>query len=423
MKNRMRIALIFCALNARTFVWSSHATAAPVVKPGAASAVLNGTYVENGYNPRHHIEGSVSQRYVVSGSSIRGVYSFKYNGKPTTLVIEGELHRSSVDLYPDLGERGRFVIGPNSPNRSFHANVFWINGKKRVKLVSKDNLDGLIGYIAINEDGSARLAGRAFGLHDNTGLNIFKRFGKFDIDAGGANFYGKRVSKSAPKPPKKPVLSPQLQYVLDKILHMSDEAYFEEPDTKKVADKIVALIDEGPVAVTSSSPVLTKAAERRDSILKNTPAQFVIADNPQADEKAPPVEWPWASTVDLHQTGIKTACDALGVDPDLVRSIMYIETTHGWYDGPLNAAGINASILPMNVNVSYWSGLGISRKYLQLADVNIFVGAYILRGLVARVPSREIPKIATLYNSMAYDDVKDYGSRVNQIYGKKPWVR
>ncbi len=31
-----------------------------------------------------------------------------------------------------------------------------------------------------------------------------------------------------------------------------------------------------------------------------------------------------------------------------------METTHGWYDGPLEWIRANKSIRPMNINVDYW---------------------------------------------------------------------
>jgi hypothetical protein len=50
---------------------------------------------------------------------------------------------------------------------------------------------------------------------------------------------------------------------------------------------------------------------------------------------------------------------------NLIRSVMYVETTHGWYEAALRLTGINRTILPMNIHASYWSGLGFSTAQLR----------------------------------------------------------
>ncbi len=58
------------------------------------------------------------------------------------------------------------------------------------------------------------------------------------------------------------------------------------------------------------------------------------------------------SDVKKHALLIDKISKSYGVDARLVKVIMYIETTHGWYDH--FAWWEVKSILPMNVNISFW---------------------------------------------------------------------
>lgn len=149
---------------------------------------------------------------------------------------------------------------------------------------------------------------------------------------------------------------------------------------------------------------------------------FSVADNPNARGAAPWYEAPSESQVGLYDYGIESVATETGVDADLVRSVMYVETTHGWYEAPLRWAGINRTILPMNVYASYWSGLGFSRAQLQNPYYNIKAGALILRGIQANLgPGASIAQIGTLYKNLHAPAVTNYGARVAEVYRTKPW--
>jgi len=68
-----------------------------------------------------------------------------------------------------------------------------------------------------------------------------------------------------------------------------------------------------------------------------------------------------------------------GVDPDLVKAIIYMETTHGYYDALVEPFDKNTSILPMNIRSGYWKQLGYSRKELKNPALNIEAGIYLLK--------------------------------------------
>lgn len=110
-----------------------------------------------------------------------------------------------------------------------------------------------------------------------------------------------------------------------------------------------------------------------------------------------------------------------GVDSNLVKAIMYMETTHGWYDSWVSPFEKNTSILPMNVRPDTWSGLGYSRDDLKNPQTNIEAGIRIIKGITERLENPSVRSVATLYNSLAKDKVSDYGARVQAIYDSKPW--
>jgi soluble lytic murein transglycosylase-like protein len=113
----------------------------------------------------------------------------------------------------------------------------------------------------------------------------------------------------------------------------------------------------------------------------------------------------------------------LGVDPDLVRAVMHMETTHGYYDAPLDVIGANKSVRPMNVHSDFWKDLGYSRKDLHDPEKNIEAGTRILKALQDRMPGASAEEIATMYNNLGAKQVNDYGARVGEILRNRAWER
>ncbi|PID56436.1 hypothetical protein CSB45_11315 [candidate division KSB3 bacterium] len=54
-----------------------------------------------------------------------------------------------------------------------------------------------------------------------------------------------------------------------------------------------------------------------------------------------------------------------GLESNLIRAIMYMESTHGYYDKLMEVFDKNNSILPMNVRSDYWRDSGFSRTALK----------------------------------------------------------
>ena len=133
------------------------------------------------------------------------------------------------------------------------------------------------------------------------------------------------------------------------------------------------------------------------------------------------------SHVKDYEAEIKLVSLEVGIDPDLIRAIMYMETTHGDYGGagPLfDLLGISKSILPMNINVRFWGDAFGPRANLEVPLNNIRAGATILSGIIANLPATaSVAEIATLYNSLSATMVSDYGARTEAVFKSRLWER
>jgi len=169
-------------------------------------------------------------------------------------------------------------------------------------------------------------------------------------------------------------------------------------------------------SLPSSETILVWAlVTRKESIIYDIPYEFVVGGNVTATASAPLVEISALSAVSENADYVRSSSAKFAVPESLVKSIMYLETTHGWYDAPLDWMEINKSIRPMNVNAAYWSEL-FSRDYLSDVQNNVDAGTFMLKRILERTSSSEIAKVATLYNTINAQSVNDYGTRVSLIH-------
>ena len=206
-------------------------------------------------------------------------------------------------------------------------------------------------------------------------------------------------------------------------------------------------------------PVIDAKDERarRQSILENSPAIFRVGEYSYADGLHPVHALEQAAKALVRQTAlgatqvrqhdslIEEEAKRAGIDPDLLRAIMYMEVSQGAYGYPAELINWSDSILPMNVKRSLWGGLlndgqPYSRRYIEagrdkgvvidqeqdaLDDprLNIRAGATLLRRIRDRLQDSSIQNIATLYTGLSKRNVTDYGKRVAEIYRTKEWNR
>ena len=147
-----------------------------------------------------------------------------------------------------------------------------------------------------------------------------------------------------------------------------------------------------------------------------------LQSNPSANGSKPFYEISAFSKVQEYDSYIIIASGRYAINPNVLRAIMYMETTHGYYDAPFNLLGINQSILPMNVNVEYWGDTFGSRSELSDPYKNILAGADLIHRIQKnmRYPY-SIDQLATLYNNINAHKINNYGARVKNIYYNKSW--
>jgi hypothetical protein len=167
-------------------------------------------------------------------------------------------------------------------------------------------------------------------------------------------------------------------------------------------------------------PVLTTLKDRRHSIMANTPGIFIVDDS----ALAPPYKEALYALKDFEETTkndalIQTAAIHEGLDPEFVRAIVWMESTHGYYDRLMPG---NKTIRPMNVHNTLWADLGISGDALKDKAMNIAAGARILSAIWERTQDPTPEKVATLYNQLGATKVNTYGRTVVHYMKFKPWL-
>ena len=161
---------------------------------------------------------------------------------------------------------------------------------------------------------------------------------------------------------------------------------------------------------------------RKACVLASGGCNFSVRENPSANPNAPLHESGRFSMVNEFDASINRVAAETGVGGDLIRAIMYVETTHGWYDEAFSWFGLNSSLRPMNINTNYWGASFGTRSDLQDPYKNISAGARMLSGIIANFSQpASIAAIGTLYNDLSATHVSNYGARVQSVYNSKPW--
>ena len=169
-----------------------------------------------------------------------------------------------------------------------------------------------------------------------------------------------------------------------------------------------------------SVPVLNTIKERWESIMANTPGLILVAEHTTA--RPHPRPWYQVSALEevtRNESNIVALAHRYEVHPDFVKAIIYMESTHGWYD---RFDPWNKTIRPMNVHDTLWHQLGVSRKDLEHPDRNIAAGVHILAAIWDRTKDPTVEKVATLYNHLGATKVNVYGKTVTYDMVHKSWL-
>jgi hypothetical protein len=176
---------------------------------------------------------------------------------------------------------------------------------------------------------------------------------------------------------------------------------------------IQAWIDRGYGSAENppNVPILFDADERMQSIVDDHPSIFYIKDNESETERFPVHFSPFvgAMTVRSHDEIIEQEANRIGIDPDIVRAVMYYESGAGHYFGASWAAemmGAADTILPMTINPEMWSRFGIDRESTSDLRLNIRAGTLLLKRICDRLENPTIGKLWTIYNSLRQEQVR-----------------
>jgi soluble lytic murein transglycosylase-like protein len=155
--------------------------------------------------------------------------------------------------------------------------------------------------------------------------------------------------------------------------------------------------------------------------MANTPGVFVVEPNPAAKSYPNPLYAISAfEEVSENRTNLEKMAFRYQLNPDFVKAIAWMESTHGWYD---RMQPNNKTIRPMNVHETLWNGLGIDRNTLKDHTLNVAAGVHILAAIWQRTADATPEKVATLYNQLGATKVTGYGKTVAYYMAHKPWIR
>lgn len=178
------------------------------------------------------------------------------------------------------------------------------------------------------------------------------------------------------------------------------------------------------------APSVNLSKDRINSILNNTPAKFdikfkktdkiyreaaidtFIRDNDLA-----------LKMVQRHSEIIEKLSKKHGVDPDLVKSIMWDENARGDKFG-LNRLldPISSSQRPMNINGKVWSALiGKKTGRLDKPEENIEASVILIKRISERIEKPTAGKIGSIWNYIGRENTNDFGNDVDIIYNQRPW--
>lgn len=225
---------------------------------------------------------------------------------------------------------------------------------------------------------------------------------------------------------------PQIQSAIENEKRNCQEKQLEDEQFKDWDDEIILEF----IRKDSLEKYIEDPNERKMAILNNRKfVYFPVNKNLEASDEMPLYEFHSLNRVKDYEEYIEAASKKYNVDSNLIRAIVYMETTHGYYDVPISnllrmvnldkqafASKAHKSILPMNINSEYWGNYLGTREQLLEPQYNIEAGTKLLGQLIRVVKGYDVEKIASLYNNLATRRINDYGKRVAKFYREKPWL-
>lgn len=169
-----------------------------------------------------------------------------------------------------------------------------------------------------------------------------------------------------------------------------------------------------------AEPLPNSAQDRKNALLGKGMADFKLKPDLQPLNDKPWYAIETKSEVNQNESIIKHESKVAGINPDLIKAIIYVETTQGYYD---KYYPLNKSIRPMNIQAEYWKELGYSKKDLETPRLNIKAGIDLIKRIYLQNPHASVSEVATFYNNLGAKRISDYGARVERVMKEKPWLK
>ncbi|WP_316975744.1 hypothetical protein [Shumkonia mesophila] len=197
------------------------------------------------------------------------------------------------------------------------------------------------------------------------------------------------------------------------------------------AEKIPASRHNDATNTTEDRPTINEEKARIQNIIEDKPARFQIRRNPEADGRWRLHEDPVLGSEAVMERDpiIREMAEKHGVDPDLIRAVMWAENARG------NKGGVNAladlvgksnSPLPMNMNKETGAKLlGKQPEDLYDARNNIEAATIFLKRIRGRIdaPNPTPAQIGSMWLFTGSEQTNDWGEFIQRVYDEKPWER
>ncbi len=165
------------------------------------------------------------------------------------------------------------------------------------------------------------------------------------------------------------------------------------------------------------------------AIKNNRPAVFKVTDSARASGTAPSRREHeiGVEAVRKHDKTITEEAARFGVDPNLVRAIMYIENADGHRFGLDQSAqdfGRASSLLPMNIKPKIWEGIGgVQREQFRDPKLNVRAGVALIKEIRDRIENPTPAKIGSVWQFTGRETVSDNGAKIEAAFRQKIWQR
>jgi uncharacterized protein (DUF697 family) len=175
---------------------------------------------------------------------------------------------------------------------------------------------------------------------------------------------------------------------------------------------------------TNSSYDWTKGADRQRAILNGVYGTIIFDSNKVAQGQVSNAynfktfDVLGDITVATNLKSIEANAKKYNIDVNLLKAIIYLENSHGWYD-----VGHGSSGGPGNIKLEVWAPLiGMTPAQVSASPaINVELAAKLLSEIKTRLANPTSAAIATLYNSMSQDMILGYGLTIEQYMKDKAW--